>query len=170
MPVPSRKMLLASATAGVILAFGLTGCAFVTQVTDAAQGKKDVFSIQVGDCMNDDDSEAAEVTAVRDASCDDLHDNEVYLTWELDGADFPADMAYPGAEAMSTEADSGCITYFETWVDAPYDETSLNYFPFYPSEQSWDQGDREVVCLAFDMNGPVTGSLEGKGAEYPYLG
>ncbi|MHA6668907.1 septum formation family protein [Homoserinimonas sp. A447] len=163
-------MLLATATTGAILAFGLTGCALVTQVTDAAQGKKDVFSIQVGDCMNDDDSEATEVTAVRDASCDDLHDNEVYLTWEFDADEFPAGTAYPGDETVSGDADNGCFADFGSWIGAPYEETSLNYFPYYPSEQSWDQGDREVVCLAFDMNGPVTGSLEGKGAEYPYLG
>lgn len=167
MPVPSRKLLFAAPVAGVILALGLTGCGVISQIADAAQGKKDVFSMQVGDCTDDEDLEATEVTSVRDASCDDAHDNEVYMTWELESDQFPGG-AYPGDEAMIETADGGCVTYFETWVGTPVDETSLYFFPYYPSAQSWANGDREVVCLAYDTNGPVTGSLEGKGSEYPY--
>jgi hypothetical protein len=167
-PVRSRKVLLATSAAGAILALGLTGCGVVSQITDAAQGKKDVFSIQLGDCTNEDASQTGEVTSVRDVPCDQAHDNEVYLVWELDGDEFPADIAFPGDDAIFAAADSGCGPYFETWIGAPFAETSLNYFPYVPGEESWGQGDREVVCLAFDENGQATGSLEGKGPEFRY--
>ena len=168
MLVRSRKLLLAASAAIAILALGLTGCSVITQITDAAQGKKDVFSIRTGDCTIEDASQTAEVTSVRAIPCDQAHDNEVYLIWELDGDEFPADMAFPGDEVVVAAAEAGCTSSFETWIGAPYEETSLDYFPYLPGEESWELGDREVVCLAFDMNGQVTGSLEGKGPEYPY--
>lgn len=160
-----------SATAAAALILTLSGCStIVNQVTDALQGKSDVFSLTVGDCVNDGDLEVTEVSSVEKPSCDELHDNEVYLTVELESSQYPADAAYPGDEATYVLADESCAGYFETWVGASVNDTSLYYFPFYPSDASWSQGDREVVCLAYDTEGQVTGSLEGKGPEFPYLG
>lgn len=147
----------------------LSGCGLISQATDALQGKTDVFSIAVGDCVNDGDLESAEVTSVEKPSCDEPHDNEVYLTVELDDSEYPADAAYPGEEAVVELSDASCVDYFETWVGASVDDTSLHYFAYYPSSTSWTQGDREVVCLAYDTEGKVNGSLEGKGPEFPYV-
>ena len=159
-----------SATAAAALILTLSGCSTIlNQVTDVLQGKSDVFSLTVGDCVNDGDLEATEISSVEKPSCDELHDNEVYLTVELESRTYPADAPYPGDEATYALAEGSCAGYFETWVGASVYDTSLYYFPFYPSESSWGQGDREVVCLAYDTEGQVTGSLEGKGPEFPYL-
>lgn len=165
-----RSRLPIAALSATALVLALTGCsAILNQVTDALQGKSDVFSLTVGDCVNDGDLEVTEVSSVVKPSCDELHDNEVYLAVELDGSKYPADAAYPGDDATYSLADQSCGEYFETWVGASVYDTSLYYFPFYPSDSSWAQGDREVVCLAYDTEGQVTGSLQGKGPEFPYL-
>jgi hypothetical protein len=168
--VRSRLPFFALSATAAALVLTLSGCsAILNQVIDALQGKSDVFSLTVGDCVNDGDLEVTEVSSVEKPSCDEPHDNEVYLTVELESSKYPADAAYPGDEATYVLADESCAGYFETWVGASVNDTSLYYFPFYPSDASWSQGDREVVCLAYDSEGQVTGSLEGKGPEFPYL-
>jgi hypothetical protein len=159
--------LLSSAAVAATLILGLSGCSVVGQVMDAAQGKADVFTLSVGDCTNDDAFASEELSSVATPSCDESHDNEIYLAFEFDGDKYPAGSKYPGEEAVMAEAESQCFPAFEDFVDALSDETSLYYGSYYPSAESWDDGDREVLCLVYDMNGPVTGSLEGKGAEYP---
>ena len=167
----SRRPLVAlSATVAAVVVLTLSGCsALLGQVADALQGKSNVFSLTVGDCVNDGDLEATEISSVEKPPCDELHDNEVYLTVELDATTFPADAEYPGDDTVYTLADESCWASFETWVGASAYDTTLYYFPFYPSASSWAQGDREVVCLAYDSEGQVTGSLEGRGSEFPYL-
>lgn len=41
-----------------------------------------------------------------------------------------------------------------------YDGT-LNFGSFAPTEESWGEGDREILCYAYDTQGPTTGTLKG---------
>lgn len=38
------------------------------------------------------------------------------------------------------------------YVQRRYEISRLEYSYLYPSEQSWGENDREVVCFLFDMN------------------
>jgi hypothetical protein len=160
--------VLSSAALGAALILTLSGCSLVGMATDALQGKTDVFSLSVGDCTNDEAMETTELSSVVNPPCDEPHDNEIYLAFEVDNTTYPAGSEYPGEEVMITEAENQCVPAFEEWVGASIEETSLHFGTYYPSAETWDTGDREVLCLAYDLNGPVTGSLEGKGADYPY--
>ncbi|WP_251150521.1 septum formation family protein [Cellulosimicrobium sp. Marseille-Q4280] len=120
----------------------------------------DVFSLAVGDCTNDGDeaesTEAAEIATVSVVPCDEPHDNEIYSSHLLPGDD------YPGEETVLQTADEVCHEAFAGFVGLAYEDSVYDFWPMYPTEASWAQDDREVLCLVYhgDLE-PVTGTLEG---------
>lgn len=148
-----------------ILTLALTGCS-VGAITNLIEGKEDVFSIKVGDCFNDDTSDAEEINAVKMPKCTEEHDNEAYFIYEVTDTDFP----FYSISSIQDEAEEGCYAEFESFIGASIDDTSLYYGYYYPSADSWRTGDREILCLAYDIYGPVSEPLGGKGADYPYEG
>lgn len=124
----------------------------VTETADSA----DVFDVEVGDCLGDVD-EADEVTDVVLAPCEDEHTHEVYAITDVPDGEFP------GVDAFETRATEQCGAEFASFVGVAWEDSELDYNWLQPTEESWSQGDREIVCLAYDPAGPVTGSLEGAG-------
>ena len=127
-----------------------------------AAGDLDVMSLQVGDCFDDPadlEDVVFEVTAV---PCSDPHDNEVYSVQSLATA-FPR--AFPGQDALwdySYQVCSGSV--FDSFVGTPYVESSLEVFSLTPSEESWEDGDREFVCALFRFDGEkLSGTARGSG-------
>ncbi|WDG17995.1 septum formation family protein [Microbacterium sp. Clip185] len=122
------------------------------EITDA--GKADVFTLSVGDCMNNTSSE--EVTDVPVVPCSDPHDTEVYYEFSL------PDGEYPGKDEVYSAAEEGCYNEFANFVGIAYEESTLEFSYFAPTQQSWDQGnDRLVSCLVVDTAEQVTGTLAG---------
>jgi hypothetical protein len=159
-----------SATALVGAALLLAGCSQITdlfggpqavrdaqsgEVTDA--GQMDVFTLSVGDCLNDTGS-TDEVFDVPVVPCSDPHDYEVYYDYTLPSGE------YPGEEAVFAAAEADCPAQFESFVGLPYDESTLIFSYYVPTAESWaGQGDRVVSCLIGDGAGQVTGTLAGSG-------
>lgn len=119
----------------------------------------DVFSLEVGDCLaqSDEVDESDEVSTVPVVPCTQEHDGQIYAATDLPDGDFP------GTESVRDQADDLCAGKFDAFVGLSYDESVLDFYPFYPTEESWGGGDREVLCVAFDPAGPVTGPLENAG-------
>lgn len=86
--------------------------------------------------------------------CGEPHD-EVYFDFLLD------DGEYPGDDAVLEASDSGCLAQFDAFVGVAYDSSTLDFYAYRPSEQSWASGDRAVSCVIWDPADQVTGSLEG---------
>lgn len=154
-----RAATAASAVAAAVLLMG--GCSGdddeprrdpsgnVTETADAA----DVFSVRLGDCLGDF-ADATQVTDVAVVPCADEHAQEVYATAQVpDGATLPAD------DDLRAQAEETCTTEFEAYVGLPYAESALDFTWLQPTAESWEQGDRELVCLVYDPAGPVSGSL-----------
>lgn len=160
--------------AGVLLAGATTlgGCSLLQQflpsgqpVRDAESGEvtqeednADVFSIRVGDCLNSSSvvSDSGQIDHVPIVPCDQPHEDEVYYSYDLPDGD------YPGEDAIIADADTECIAQFGDFVGIDYDDSTLDYWPMYPTTESWDGGDREVLCIAWDSSGAkLTGSLRG---------
>lgn len=116
-------------------------------------GDADVFSIAVGDCIQD--SGTGEVTEVPVAPCAESHDSEVYFAYQI------PEETFPGTEGMSAIATAQCEPAFQTFVGMAYADSALYYTTLEPTQESWNEGDRELLCLVYDPAGPVTGSLEG---------
>ena len=105
-----------------------------------------VFSLTAGDCFDDPDT-FSEVTDVKMVDCTEPHDNEAYATFDL------SDSSYPGDLAVQTEGSVGCLDRFDAYVGRDYASSALDFSMLLPTSQSWDQGDQEVVCFLYDING-----------------
>ena len=147
-----------TAAAITLAAVSLSGCSIISGLLG---GESDVFSLEVGTCYNDygDETEIATVPIV---DCAKLHDNEIYARSDIAGDEFPGDTA------VQEEADTVCYDAFEEFVGLSYDDSkTLYYSTLYPTTESWDEGDREILCgiTKYDEEGidivQVTGTLEG---------
>ncbi len=114
--------------------------------SDAAEGEEvSVFRVRPGDCF--DDPEGAEIREVVVISCDEPHDNEVYALVELDDDD-----DYPGENQVVDEAEELCFEAFEDYVGIPYEESIFLSLQLTPTEEGWEEGDREAVCVLYDAD------------------
>ncbi len=114
----------------------------------------DVFSVSVGDCINDFGT--SEVSSVEAIDCAQPHDYEVYAEVTIPGD------AFPGEEAVTTAANDECVAAFDAFVGLSYQESLLDFSYLAPTEESWQlNGDRLITCLIVDPAGQTSGSLAG---------
>lgn len=148
---------LAIATAS----FGLAGCSLLGNVvadpapsSDPTNGTEtDAFAIAVGDCLNDGGVEG-EVSTVVVIDCAQPHDSEAYSSIQV------ADGDYPGEQVILDQAEKDCLADFNTFAGINYDQSALSFSYYYPTQGSWENGDREILCLILDPAGKTTGTLE----------
>jgi hypothetical protein len=117
-------------------------------LTGSARGLGAAASIQPGTCLDEDDLPI---------DCAAEHDAEVYALVSL------PEGPWPGEEAVDAAADEACRSEFEAYVGAAYDDSALYFLYYSPTQDGWATGDREVICLVFDPEGPLTGSVRGSG-------
>ena len=122
----------------------------VTEASDA-----DAFSIRVGDCLETMDWSAEGFTTVPVIPCAEAHESEVYAAVDLPDGD------YPGDDSVASQADEYCYGEFQGFVGIAWEDSAYDYGYLSPSPESWDQGDREVLCMIMDPAGLTTGSLAG---------
>jgi hypothetical protein len=143
---------------GIVIAAGVSGCMADRDETGAivSEGGVDAFQMRVGDCFDDGSTfDDDNVDSVPGVPCSNPHDNEVYAVYDVAAASFPG-------EAMAEMAHEGCLERFEAFVGKDYESSSLDIATLYPSAESWQQSDREVVCAVYDVDAEkLTGSVKG---------
>ena len=136
-------------------AFGLAGCSVVEWWT----GKGNIFSLEIGDCYNDPSNSATNEDGIANidrVSCSELHQYEVYATFELIGS------SWPGMSTVSGRAEEGCLSRFASFVGMGYADSEWYGSYFYPTQDSWNRGnDREVSCSVTPEYGKTIGSARG---------
>ncbi len=148
---------------GVILltaaALALAGCTAAgtsapTPVATEEGVDTDAFAIVVGDCLND--SGVGEVDTIPTIECERPHASEVFASSQIPDGDFPDEAT------ITAQASADCTADFATFtgIEAADSKYSIGYY--FPTEESWAEGDREILCYLFDEAGPITGSVEGK--------
>lgn len=121
-------------------------------------GTVDAFNVRVGDCFDSVDSYDDEVSSVPGVPCGEPHDYEAFAVFDV------SIDSYPDGDAMGELAYESCLERFETWVGRDYESSSLEITTMYPSTESWQQDDREIVCAVFDMDSnKLVGSSAGRG-------
>ncbi len=145
-----RPRLLGGAVLAVALM--LAGCAGADG--DAAEPRGDVFSLEVGDCLGEAEL-GAEIDSVEVLPCDEPHASEIYASIIL------GDPEFPGIAAITAEADERCLAEFEAFTGGPWADSAYDFTYLHPTEGSWANGDREILCQIYDPAGPTTGSLQG---------
>lgn len=135
----------------------LTGLVALTLLLAACSGN--VFELAVGDCFDDGDlalGELEEVGEVPLVACSEPHDNEVYALVTVDGD------AFPGEQAIQTQADEVCLDAFDPFVGLEYESSALDFGWLIPTADSWGMGDRVVACFVYRLDlEKVSGTLEG---------
>ena len=126
-----------------------------------SDGNIDAFSMQVGDCFNDDPNldMTAEVFGVDGIPCNEPHDNEVYAIFNTTLTEFPGD------DQIGILAEDECIARFEAFVGRDYMSSQLDVLPIYPTRESWEQvNDREIICAVYDLDlAKLVGSMRQSG-------
>ena len=121
-------------------------------------GNVDAFNVHVGDCFNNVSTYDEGIASVPGVPCSDPHDNETFAVFDVSFD------TYPAGGNMDDLAYEACMLRFESFVGRDYDSSSLEISTMYPSTQSWNENDREVVCAVFDVNAnQLVGSAAGRG-------
>jgi hypothetical protein len=146
-------------------ALALSGCTMFGQLLNqtprdasgtptAANTNADVFSIKVGDCL-DDGSSTGTVTTAPIVPCSQPHDSEAYRSVKM------TDGAFPGANAVTAQANGSCADAFPDFIGIAYDDSDLSISYYYPTKDSWANGDREIMCTVYNDGVKTTGTLKG---------
>jgi hypothetical protein len=120
----------------------------------AENDNADVFSIKVGDCLNDATASGT-VTTAPIVPCSKPHDSEAYKSITMKDGDFP------GEAAVKAQADQGCGDAFPDFVGIAFNDSKLDISYYFPTSDSWANGDREILCTVYDDGVKTTGTLKG---------
>lgn len=122
----------------------------------AACSGTSVLDLEVGQCLTDTTSDD-QVSSVPVVDCAEPHAGEIYALPQLPDGDFP------GEQVISDQADQMCAGQaFQDYVGLPYQDSDIYYSTLVPSTETWDDGDREIVCILAAQDGSSsTGSLRG---------
>ncbi|MEH6781943.1 MAG: septum formation family protein [Rhodoglobus sp.] len=158
-----RRTIAISAVAAAAVA--LSGCSILNQVTnqisdavDSGNGTtQDIFSLVIGDCEVGN-QDGGEVSSTKTVDCAEPHDAEVYAASYLAEGDFPGDAV------IQEQATNDCYAEYSTFMGVEYDDSVYDFSWYYPTEGSWAEGDREILCLVYDPSGDqISGSLANSG-------
>lgn len=157
----SRRIVLGTSAAAISLLGVACSSGDDTTRDDSGaiveEGDLSAFSLNVGDCLVGDAT--GEVSGFEGVPCDQPHDNEVFLTFDMADGDFPGD------PAIQAEAEAGCLPAFESFVGTAYEDSIYGLTWLFPTADSWAElDDREIACLVNNFDGTQkTGSAAGTG-------
>lgn len=124
-------------------------------ITDA--GPISVFDLRPGDCLSPEEGTAGEIENIEAVPCEEAHTQEVYALPE-----YPDDGgAYPGEAEIQQYADASCLEAFEQYTGMDYLNSDLYFTYLHPSVDSWNDDDRQIVCVITAGGDPMTGSVRG---------
>lgn len=140
-----------------LAAVTLSGCSILGNILGGGDGS---FDLAVGDCINgatpNEDGTVEETPTV---DCATPHEEEVYLVTTVDVDEFP------GNDALGDQGSQLCVDAYEDFVGLAYEDSLLDFWVLYPTEETFAIGDRQIVCSIskFDDAGEivkVTGTLK----------
>ena len=154
----SSRPLRIALGVGAVIVVALIGAFVASRVAgdgdDAGEIKP--TELQVGQCFN---APREELVSVVLRPCTDDHQHEVFAV-----VDHPASRSarYPGDDEILRFAGERCIPLFERYGRVPYEQANLADFEVVPTRESWQAGERRVICAVSSLDGqPMRGSVRG---------
>ena len=106
--------------------------------------------LAVGDCFDPPTTVNTVVKDVQHHPCTDAHLAEVFFVGKYD----QPSTGYPNETAFQNFVLDRCIGAFQTYTGQTYQQaTELDIQPFWPTEEGWGKGDKEVTCFAVRVDG-----------------
>ena len=144
-PAPAWRGLLRYAwipVVGIVLVVGFL----------LSQGQRDLQNLAPGDCF--DTAETDTITEIDAGPCTEPHEYEAFHVTTVAGETFPSDAQFE--ETFTSQ----CLPAFESYVGVAYQDSEIFASMITPSEESWGDGDRSVVCIMYERGNPeLTASL-----------
>jgi hypothetical protein len=161
----------------ITIAIALTGCGGTSQqsasaaptasptmspepTATAAPEYQATYQLAVGDCFDpvaDMDDQILLAGLMRD--CDEPHLMQVFGHGTISD---PIGAPYPQGDEVDQQTASICEPAFKEFVGVPYEDSRLSATYYSPSEDSWQFGDRAVMCvIEASEASPLTRSVEG---------
>jgi hypothetical protein len=126
----------------------------------AATAGAEIPDLQVGDCI-DTAATSGQTTLYRIpvVPCTTAHGGEIYAETTAENS-LAQNGQPPTQQALWDAADAYCYPQFTKYVGLRWAQSELLYWPIAPSEESWAEGDRRILCVV-ESEQPVTGTLKG---------
>ena len=120
-----------------------------------------VFDLEEGQCLADASQVQGEaVEELQVVSCDSAHTGEVFSVFDLEGG---GEAEFPGPAQIEEQSTSECESAFEDYVGSAVGDSRFEITFLAPTQETWSQGDREVVCIGFVEGEELEESIEGSG-------
>ena len=100
-----------------------------------------------GDCIDLANQTFDTVETYIPRACDEDHQLEVV------GIVIAADGDFPGRDALDAVAEDRCGEQFAGYAGIELDESRFDLRHLRPSAESWDEGDREIMCMVQEGSG-----------------
>lgn len=140
-----------------LLAIGAVGCADVIDGAKKVARQRSVFSLAPGDCYNPNAGTGeSQESSVEIVPCGEAHKGQVVGEFSIDGKS-----EYLGDTETSKIADEGCPAESQKFVSDTWAvPEGVGLFIYYPTKESWADGDRAVSCTYAKESGTFSGSLK----------
>lgn len=135
------------AIAGLVRHFGLLAVVPLLAGCNMLTGA--VGDLKLGECF-DQPSATSDIAEVQHRPCNEAHDAEVFaaLTHPAPAGDF-----YPIEMTMTRYLSENCSPAFNTYTGLDYEtDTTYDFGAFYPTRESWNNGDRGVICYLYRLD------------------
>lgn len=152
---------------GVVLAGSMSSCSWVSGLFGGGgphTTSVSVFDLHVGDCFLAPTAVKAELSDLKEISCDKPHQQELYAVkkYPTPTGQSTADSTYPGGAVLDTYAKGACAEAFTGYVGVAYPDSGLWMTYLLPTARSWQQGDdRSVLCFVTTTGSTLTASVKG---------
>ena len=85
-----------------------------------------------------------------------MHTHEVYYSGRYPESTFDA-------TKIGNYANDTCLAQFAPYVGIDYTRSRYEYLHIVPTQESWTRdNDRDVVCVAFEEDATITGTIAGR--------
>ncbi len=147
-----RGMAIAGLALSGAWTLGFVALIVIAVVTD--DGSVRATRLQVGDCIETMPADNARVVRMPKVSCTTPHEGEVYDQIRV------VESTFPGQPALESEYQARCRLSLMSYAPNAASGSDVGIYLLYPTQATWDNGDRDVVCIATTTD-KRTGSVKG---------
>jgi hypothetical protein len=148
----------ASLALAVLVVPGLSGCGLFGGDDENVIA---VYDIEPGECFSGPDEVKAQIDELEKVACDAPHDREAFAVVTFEPADGGSADEYPGEDQLTEFAQGACAAEYQNYVGVDYADSQYFFTYLLPSPRSWEDDDRDVLCLVIGTGEPLTASVKG---------